>query len=464
MSEPRPRAISTLLQTRDRIARRILLPVQAFIQTESAGGIVILAAAIAALIWANSPWDESYGDFWHTVVSINMPILHISQDLQHWVNDGAMTIFFFVVGLEIKRELLHGELAGPRKAALPAAAALGGMALPALIFTAFNAGGDGARGWGIPMATDIAFSLGVLALLGTRIPSSLRIFLLALAIVDDVGAILVIGVFYSESIQWDSLAMAALFIGAIIAMQRSGVRTVNPYWIAGACLWVAVFESGVHATIAGVALGLMTPARAYVTHHEFANSTRQLLRDFDTALAAGDEQSTEAILGEIESLTATTGAPLERLERMLHPWSSFVVIPLFALANAGIDLSPDAIKDASSSPVTLGVFAGLLAGKLAGILGATALATALRLGRLPSGVNFSHIAGVSLLGGIGFTVSLFITGLAYDDPVLITDAKMGTFAASVIAGAAGYAFLSFACRHVRGAQKETSARSERRSW
>lgn len=454
MTGKRSRARRAAGHVRDRLARHVLLPVQQFIRTEASGGAVLLAAALAALVWANFPAGDSYADFWDTGITIDGGIFRISEDLQHWVDDALMAIFFFVVGLEVKRELLHGELAGPRRAALPVAAALGGMAVPALLFTALNAGGDGARGWGIPVATDIAFSLGVLALLGKRIPTQVRVFLLALAVVDDIGAILVIAAFYTESIAWDSLAVAALIAGAIFVLQRLGVSSIPVYLIAGAALWVAVFESGIHATIAGVALGLLTPSRPRVSPGEFAESEAALYRQFRAAISKVDEEEAEAVLAEIESEAAATESPLDRLERILHPWSSFLIVPIFALANSGIDLSADAVSDAAGSPITLGVMLGLVLGKFAGVVGAAWLAVRLRLTHLPSDIGWPHVAGIGLLAGIGFTVSLFVAGLAYDDPALAADAKMGIFAASLVAGLAGYTYLRLATGRVDAVQAE----------
>lgn len=385
-----------------RIAARVLLPLQEFLRTEASGGIVLLVAALAALIWANSPADGSYVDLWNEVVGFDLGIFSAREDLQHWVNDGLMVIFFFVVGLEIKRELLHGELTDRRKAALPVAAALGGMLVPAAIFVALNAGGDGAKGWGIPMATDIAFAVGVLALLGNRIPSSLRVFLLALAIVDDIGAILVIAVFYTDSLQWDSLIIASVTVALLVAIQAVGVHSIIPYLLLGLVLWAAVYESGIHATIAGVALGLLWPSWTW---------------------------------------KSTADASLEGTEHLLHPWSSFLVVPLFALANSGVDLGGGIITDAASSPVTLGVALGLLLGKPAGIIAATWIATRTRIARLPDGVTWTHIVGAGLVAGIGFTVSLFISELAFDRRDLIDEAKIGILCASIIAGAVGYTFL-----------------------
>jgi NhaA family Na+:H+ antiporter len=441
---------------RPSLAPRLLLPVQEFIRTEAGSGAALLAATALALMWANSPWKDSYFGFWDTIITVDLGIFNVKEDLQRWVNDGLMVVFFFVVGLEVKRELLHGELAGARRAALPVAAAAGGMAAPALIYTAFNAGGGAGNGWAIPMATDIAFALGVLALLGPRIPSSVRVFLLALAIVDDIGAILVIAVFYSASVDWGALVFAAGVAVFIAAMLRLRVRNGIMYGIAGLVLWAAVFESGVQATIAGVVLGLLTPSRPE-GDSEFARRTEDLLAEYRAATAAGDTNRVEAVLGEMEEETAERSTPLERLERLLHPWSSYLVVPVFALANAGIDLSGGVLGDALTGRVTLGVLAGLLAGKLIGVFGATFLAVRLRVAELPPGVTWMHVAGIGLLAGIGFTVALFVTGLAFEQRQLIDDGKVGILAASTLAGAAGFLFLRLISEPVRVEEAERVA-------
>jgi Na+:H+ antiporter, NhaA family len=426
---------------RSYIVRQVLLPAQAFIHTQVVSGAVLLAAALAAIVWANSPWQESYFDLWDTRIIVDVSLFSIEEDLRHWVNEGLMVFFFFVVALEIKRELVHGELSDRRRAALPVAAALGGMALPAAIYLAVNAGGDGARGWGIPMATDIAFALGVLALLGPRIPSEVRILLLAIAIVDDIGAILVIAAFYSESISLEALGVAALLFLLVIGMIRGGLRNLIPYFIAGALIWVAMLKSGVHPTITGVLLGALVPSMPYFGEKTFMESAQGMMERFRDAIDRGDKETAEAMLGQMEELTQGTEAPLERLERTFHPWVSYIVVPVFALGNAGVELSGDLLRDAASSSVTLGVALGLLAGKLSGIVGFSWLAVRLGIGSLPRGVDWRHLVGVGLLAGIGFTVSLFITGLAFEDLELVSEAKIGILGASVVAGAAGYGFL-----------------------
>ncbi len=387
------------------VPRIMLQAVQLFIRTEASSGILLLLAAVAALVWANSSGGDAYFDLWRHRIAVGPDALHIDEDLRHWLNDGLMTLFFLIVGLEIKRELVRGELSEPRRALLPAAAALGGMAAPALIYIAFNRSSSEVDGWGIPMATDIAFALGALSLLGGRVPFSVKVFLLALAIADDIGAILVIAVFYTASLDLQALAIAVGLLAGIVVLNRAGVRHLGVYLLAGLTLWLATFESGVHATLAGVALGLCLPDRP------------------PTGAATDEEQ------------------PLDRLERRLHPWVSYGVVPLFALANAGIVVSGDIAREASASSVTLGVALGLLLGKPLGIFGASWLAVRLRLCELPNGAGWHHIAGVGLLGGIGFTVSLLIAGLAFGEGTATDYARLGVLGASVLAAAAGFGFL-----------------------
>jgi NhaA family Na+:H+ antiporter len=438
---PRSRGSLRVQAERSYITRQVLLPAQAFIHTQAVSGAVLLAAALAAIVWANSPWDESYFDLWETAITLDVSIFSIEEDLRHWVNDGLMVLFFFVVALEIKRELVHGELSEPQRAVLPAAAALGGMVLPAAIFLALNAGGAGERGWGIPMATDIAFALGVLALVGKRIPTEVRVFLLALAIVDDIGAILVIAVFYTETLSLEAVGAAALLLGVIIAMNRVGVLSMNPYFVVGALIWVAVLKSGIHATITGVLLGVFAPASPHLTKRVFADTTDRLIERFRAAMAQGDEETAETVLGQIEETALASEAPLDRLVRLLQPWTSYAVVPLFALANAGVALSGGVIEDAASSTVTLGVILGLMAGKLFGIVSFSWVAVRLGIGSLPGGMTWRQMMGVALVAGVGFTVSLFITGLAFTDAELVSNAKIGILAASLLAGLGGYGLL-----------------------
>ncbi|HEX5587735.1 MAG TPA: Na+/H+ antiporter NhaA [Acidimicrobiia bacterium] len=408
----------------DSRALRLLHPLRDFLRTEAAGGIVLVVATVAALVWANAA-PASYHDLWSTVFTIGTTEHHFSLTLREWVNDALMAIFFFVVGLEIKRELAEGELHDPRKAALPAIAAFGGMVVPALVYLAFNAGGAGADGWGIPMATDIAMAIGVLSLLGSRVPSPLKLFLLALAIVDDIGAILVIAVFYSHGFDGMAAVAAVGFLLAMIGLRLVGVRSLLPYVVLGAGVWIAVQDSGVHATIAGVVLGLLAPTRPF-RQPDMVDADK--LADVSTV-----ETAHETVVLARESVSV-----VEWLEHLLHPWTSYVIVPVFALANAGVVLSSDSIDAAVSSPITHGIVVGLVVGKLVGISAFAWLATRLRVASLPSGTTFAQIVGIAALGGIGFTVSLFVSELAFGAAGAFTDdAKIGILAASLAAAALG---------------------------
>jgi NhaA family Na+:H+ antiporter len=414
---------------------RLIRPLVDFLHTEAAGGVALLAAAIVALLWANSPWDTSYDDVWTTHLAVALGDWELDLDLRDWINDGLMVLFFFVVGLEIKRELVEGELRDPRRAALPVWAALGGMIVPALIYAAFNAGGEGSEGWGIPMATDIAMAVGVLSLMGSRASPSLKLFLLALAIVDDIGAIVVIAVFYTDDIGGEALLASAGLVVVVAAMRGAGVTSIAPYAVIGAALWLALHESGVHATLAGVVLGLMTPTRP-IRHPEFVDAD-------ELADVSSYEAARQTATAARESVSV-----VEWLEHQLHPWTSFVIVPLFVLANAGLPLSGAAVSDALRSPVAGGIVVGLVAGKFVGIAGFTWLATRLRMAPLPQGATWSGILGVSALAGIGFTVSIFITDLAFAGTALVDQAKIAILAASVLAAASGSALLvSLSRRH-----------------
>jgi NhaA family Na+:H+ antiporter len=392
--------------------------------------LVLLAATVTALVWANLPLG--YESFWTTDLALSVGSFEIAEDLRHWVNDALMAIFFFVVGLEIKRELVVGELNDARKALLPAIAAVGGMVGPGLLYFAFNPGGAGAAGWGVPMATDIAFAVGVLALLSRRVPMGLKVFLLSLAIVDDIGAILVIALFYSSGLQLFWLIGAGLALAVIIILRRLRVYWVPVYVVLGTVVWLATFESGVHATIAGVALGLFTPAKP-----SDPGGFKDVLREANELPSEPDAQS----LREISLQGNEVVSVAERLEHLLHPWTSFLVIPVFALANAGLRLSPDTIGEAVTSRVAIGVMVGLVAGKIVGISVASWVATRSGVARLPDGVTWRHIIGGAAVAGIGFTVSLFITGLAFSDPGLVADSKIGILIGSIIAGLIGAAIL-----------------------
>jgi NhaA family Na+:H+ antiporter len=354
-----------------------------------------------------------------------------------------MAVFFFVVGLEIKRELVQGELASARQAALPAIAAFGGMALPAAIYLAFNAGSPAVRGWGIPMATDIAFAVGVLALLGRRIPPSLRTLLLALAIADDLGAILVIALFYTSQLSWLALLLAALLLCVLWLMRTIGVTNSIAYAVISLAFWAAILQSGVHATIAGVILGFLVPITPWFTHETFVDAAGPLLSRFRTATQNSDEASAQAVLGEFEELTVQTESAAERLERELHPLVSYAILPLFAFANAGVSLSAAPVGNVFTNRVALGVALGLVLGKVLGIVGFSWTSVRLKLAALPNGLTFRSLTGMGLVAGIGFTVSLFITSLAFEDGYFLTSAKVGILGGSLLSGLLGYGCLRF---------------------
>jgi len=423
--------------------RRLPKPVQQFLRTEASGGIVLLGAALVAVLWANSPWQAGYTTLWHTDVSLGVGRYVLREDLQHWVNDALMAIFFFVVGLEIKQELIQGSLRDPRVASMPAIAALGGMVVPALVYVAVTAGGAGAKGWGIPMATDIAFAVGVVALVGTRVPPALRVFLLTLAIVDDIGAIIVIGFFYSSGVRPGFLGLAALIVLAIVVVNRAGVVWTAPYIALGGALWLATYVSGVHATIAGVVLGLLTPARRFVP----ATVARGWASDLEDDPSAAD-------LATMTRLAQHSVSPAERLGHILHPWSSFLVVPVFALANAGVTIKHDSFSAPGAVAVAAGVMLGLVAGKTAGIAGAAWLAHRLGVARLPEDTSWPMLVAVAGVAGIGFTVSLFVAGLAFDVGPLQDAARLGVLAASVVAATAGGTALWWTAGHKRPADAE----------
>jgi NhaA family Na+:H+ antiporter len=429
----------------DGILARASYPFRQFAHNEAAGGVLLLATAVIALVWANSPLAWAYENLWSTQITVGTDGFNISKSLQLWVNDGLMAVFFFVVGMEIKRELLVGELASPRRAALPAAAALGGAVVPALIYTAINAGGPGSPGWGIPMATDIAFALGVLALLGNRVPPALKVLLAAVAIVDDLLAVLVIAIFYTAEIALNALLVAAGFYVVLVLANRLGVRTPLAYGLLGIGLWLAVLKSGVHATIAGVLLATTIPAWTRIDQPDFVARARELVDSFAGGVTAGNalpSDDQQAALAELEGASRAVQSPLQRLENALHPAVAFVIMPVFALANAGVNLSGDVVGTIGS-PIALGIILGLVVGKQIGITLAALLATRLGLASLPEGVGWKHIYGMAWLGGIGFTMSLFIASLAFGgDDASLTSAKIGILLASAIAGAVGFVLLS----------------------
>ena len=409
------------------------VPVRRFLATEVGSGVLLVGATVLALLWANSPFGDSYERLWTTEAGLRVGDLELVLDLRHWVDDGLMALFFLVVGLEVTREIAVGELRDRRTVGVPVLAALGGMVLPALIYTAVNAGGPGARGWGIAMATDIAFVLGALALLGPRCPDQLRLFLLTVAIVDDIGAILVIAVFYSDDLSVGPLLAAAVLVGALVALRWIQVWRSPAYVVVGLALWLAVYESGVHATIAGVLIGLLVATRAPAPPTEIDAYARALAED-----PATPEQA------RLTRLAATsTVSPNERIQYALHPWTSYLIVPLFALANAGVRLDGETLRRAATSPVTVGIVLALVVGKSIGISGSTLLALRLRLGVLSGDIRHGQLVGGATLAGIGFTVALFIADLAFDDPELREQAVVGVLAGSLLAALLGAAIFRF---------------------
>jgi Na+:H+ antiporter, NhaA family len=406
---------------------RLLSPLRDFLHTEAAGGVLLVVAAIVALIWANSPWQASYERLWESVASITISGHTLSLDFRHWVNDAAMTIFFLVVGLEIKRELTSGHLASRRAAALPVAAAVGGMIVPALIYLAI-AGGTDARGWGVPMATDIALAVGVLALLGSRVSAAMRAFLLGLAIVDDIGAILIIAVVYSAGVSWGWLAAAVIGVVAVVAMRWVGIYRVLPYVAMGAAVWLALHEAGVHPTLAGVAMGLLAP------------STPRLQPELiDTEELA--DISTPDQARSTSDLARSSVSVVEWLQNVLHPWTSYLIVPLFALANSGIEISGSSVRSAAGSAIAWGIVAGLVIGKPLGVVLAASGAARSALAEMPSGTPRRQLVGVGASAGIGFTVAIFISELAFTDPSRQAEAKLAILIASLVSALVATAIL-----------------------
>ncbi|MFC4334917.1 Na+/H+ antiporter NhaA [Salininema proteolyticum] len=435
------------------LARYIGLPARKFLRIESAGGIVLLAATAIALFWANSGWADGYEAFWNARLSIGAGSFTVDESLKDWVNDGLMAIFFFVVGMEIKSEVVSGELRDPRKAVTPIAAALGGMAVPALVYTAINAGTPTAHGWGVPMATDIAFALGVIGFFAKKIPAPARVFLLTLAIVDDLGAITVIAVFYTEKISLPWLIAAIAIVALLAVMRAIRVWATTVYIVLGLALWLCMLESGVHATIAGVVMGLFISAKPLLDDGVAKDYAKKI-----AAKGASPERTRRLIILARESVP-----PSDRIQAKLHPFSSFVVLPLFAVANAGIPLSADIVGEAFTSTATLGILLGLVVGKTVGVFGTTWLTVKLGLGSRPDGTSWPIMAGLSVVAGIGFTVALFITELAFrggDSELYADEAKIGVLAGSVVAAALGMLILHLATRKRPDRQSEPEPEHE----
>lgn len=428
---------------------KVLTPFEEFIHQQTTSGLLLMATAIIALLLANGPLDYLYQQIQHLEIGIHIGSWSLDNSLHHWINDGLMALFFFVVGLELKREIMVGELANLRQAALPIVAAIGGMVVPALIYFAINPEGDAARGWGIPMATDIAFALGAIALLASRVPKALITFLVALAIVDDLGAVVVIAVFYTETIATGWLITAAILFGLLMVLNVAGIRKITPYFIIAVFLWYAMFESGVHATLAGVLGAFSVPARPKYNPDRFSEQMKKMIARFDSSQVPGksimNNDELRGIVHSMESGALQVQTPLQRLEHAWHLPVAYLVIPVFALFNAGIPIEFSSLGETLAHPVTLGVSMGLIAGKVLGISGFSWLALKAGIGSLPAGTKFNQIIGVSLLGGIGFTMSIFIAELGFaHQPEMLLMAKTGILFASLFAGISGFIWLYIA--------------------
>jgi NhaA family Na+:H+ antiporter len=431
--------------------KRALSPLEEFLHRQSSSGIVLIICVAVALIIANSPLFPIYDHILHLPITIGAPGFSLTYSLHHWINDGLMAIFFFVIGLEVKREILIGELSDFRQALLPISAALGGMVVPAAFYLIFNHSGEALKGWGIPMATDIAFAVGIVALLGSRVPKALVAMLLALAIVDDIGAVLVIALFYTETINILPLVLAGVFLLGMIAMNLAGIRQPLPFALVGILMWLAMMKSGIHATLAGVLGAFTIPARSSFDSYQFSETMSRLAREFKEQINTDTpsrqlnvlrSSKKQTILQTIENGVHRMESPLHRLEHSLHVWVSFLVVPMFALANAGIPIEFSKLDSILLHSVTIGVIIGLVFGKTIGIYLCSWLVVKSGMSSLPQGVNLKQIFGIAILAGIGFTMSIFIGSLAfYDHPEFLLNAKIGIVFASLAAGITGYWWL-----------------------
>lgn len=416
---------------------RLVAPVQRFMHVETTSGIVLFLAAIAAIVCANSPWGEAYSHLWHTPIGIAFGSFKLEMSLHHWINDGLMTLFFFVVGMELKGELIYGELKDPKAASLPILAAAGGMLFPALIYSFFSQS-DARHGWGIPTATDIAFVVGAMTLLGSRVPKGLRVMILTLAIADDMGAILVIAIGYSTGVQLPALLLAFGLLGLVYLTARSGVRNIMVYTVLGVGVWLAFYYSGVHATLAGVALGMLTPAKPWIG----ANALSESVLSMGNFLSGGPKLGKSEKIGllrKIQKISKEGMSPLERITQRLHPWVSFVIMPLFAFANAGVVIDLAAI----GSSVTIAVAMGLLLGKPIGVVIFSWIAIKLRLSKMPTGVTWPIMLGGGMLAGIGFTMALFVANLAFPGQAAFLDsAKIGILAGTLLSAVLGMGLIT----------------------
>ena len=436
-----------MVNTRELIADQIFRPTQRFFRKEASSSLLLLAATIIALIWANSHFGETYHKFWHTEISVIFGNYNVSKTLVHWINDGFMALFFFTVGLEIKREILVGELASPKKALLPAIAAIGGMVVPGLIYLAFNFGSGYTSGWGIPMATDIAFALGALALFGRKLPIGLRVFLAAFAIADDLGAVFIIALFYTKEIIWQYIVICILLVLLLAIANFLWVRWALLYAILGIAIWFFILGSGVHPTVAGIVVSLFIPARGRYDTDRFLQNVNKLMEKFQCE----DQSCGYSILLNQEHLHAVHAlelachdveTPLQRLLHALHPWVAFLILPVFALSNSGLTFNEINLSEAASHSVSLGIVFGLVLGKPIGIGLFSYLAVKFKAASLPEGVRWAHILGAAMLGGIGFTMSLFISDLSFTSPHLLDYAKMAILTGSVLSAIVGITFLS----------------------
>lgn len=426
-------------------------PINKFINLETSSSIILFACSIIAIIWANSAIGDTYNEFWQSqfTIGFSQSDFYLTKPLILWINDGLMAIFFFVIGLEVKREILAGELTTFKKASLPLFAAFGGMAFPALIFIILNNGKVGVEGWGIPMATDIAFALGILKLLGNRVPLGMKIFLTAFAIVDDIGAVLIIAIFYSANIQWDLIGYALALFSFLIFLNYKEVYSKYIFFLFGFIIWVFFLKSGIHPTIAGVLMAFTIPIKRKANLTEYVKIVREELSTFKEDATPSKSILTQEqidVIDSIESVTEDVSSPLQHLEHSLHGWVSYLIMPIFALANAGVVISLSGLEGVSH--LALNIAAALVLGNVIGIVTMSYLGIKFKLADLPEGMNFKQLAGVSILGGLGFTMSLFIANLAYTDQSLIAGAKLGIIAGSIIAGTLGYSILRSVLKQV----------------
>jgi len=454
---PRNRALLEIRTHDAPLLRGVLLPAQNFLHTAGLGGAALISAAVVAVAWANSPLRDSYQALWHAEIGFHIFNFQITEDLRHLVNDVLMVFFFYVAGLEIKRAFVAGELADRKNATLPVLAAFGGMVVPAGIYLLLNMNSpETQHGWGIPMATDIAFAVGVLALLGSRVSSQLRLFLLALAIVDDIGAIVVIAVFYTPHLYISGLFFAAVFLAMMGGLLRLGVRQSIPYIILSVAFTAAIAGSGIHATIAGVILGLLTPRRPTFSFEEFVGFINRNKPQLEPEQVQVNPYGTELFLAKVQEIAFGTEGSADRLERGFHSWTNFVIVPLFALANAGIPFERGFMQTALHVPATWGVLAGLLLGKPIGVVLASWIGVRSRIAQLPGNTTWRQMVGVGLVAGIGFTMSIFIADLAFVADSVVDHAKVGIFIASILAGLAGYYVLRGASPKNAAAQPHSS--------